>query len=46
MVTENTSFEVGYHDFTKFSLVPSACFVVNIPDSLRVPGILVEHLLP
>ena len=37
MVSRNTSFEVGDHDFTKFSLVPSVCFVVDtcIPDSIE-----------
>ena len=33
MVTQNTSFEVGHHDFTKFSMVPSVCFVVDVTDS-------------
>jgi len=35
MVSRNASFEVGDHDFTKFSLVPSVCFVVDIPDSIE-----------
>lgn len=35
MVSRNASFEVGDHDFTKFSLVPSVCFVVNILDSVE-----------
>ena len=35
MVTQNTSFEVGDHDFTKFSLVPSVCFVIDIPDTIE-----------
>ena len=30
----NQSFEVGDHDFTKFSLSPSVSLVVDIPDSI------------
>ena len=35
MVTQNTSFEVGDHDFTKFSLVLSVCFVIDIADTIE-----------
>ena len=35
MVTENILFEVGDHDFTKFSWVPSVCFVVDIPNTFE-----------
>ena len=28
----NSSMEVGDHDFTRFSVIPSVCFIVDIPD--------------
>ena len=28
------SFEVGDHDFTKFSLIPSVCLVITIPETV------------
>ena len=30
----NKSFQVGDHDFTKFSLVPSVCFVIVVPEKV------------
>lgn len=30
-----TTFEVGDHDFTKFSIVPSVTLVVDIPDNIH-----------
>jgi len=30
-----TIFEVGDHDFMKFSIVPSVTLVVNIPDNIH-----------
>ena len=34
LVTRNESFQVGDHDFTKFSLIPSVSFAVDIPDDV------------
>ena len=34
IVSKDTSFEVADHDFTRFSLVPSVCFAIDIPDSI------------
>ncbi len=34
IVARNTSFEVGDHDFTKFSLLPSVALKVNIPEEV------------
>ena len=36
IVSRNSSFDVADHDFTKFSIVPSVCFFVDIPDSIEV----------
>ena len=33
-VSMTTSFEVGDHDFTKFSLIPSVCMVITIPENV------------
>ena len=34
LVSRNSSFEVGDHDFTRFSIVPSVCFVIDIPETI------------
>ena len=34
LVHSSTSFEVGDHDFAKFTITPSVCFLVDIPDSI------------
>ncbi len=34
IVAKNQSFEVGDHDFTKFSIIPSVVFNVDIPDDV------------
>ena len=33
LVRVGTTFEVGDHDFTKFSIIPSVVLVVDIPDN-------------
>lgn len=33
-VSMTKSFEVGDHDFTKFSLIPSMCMVITIPENV------------
>ena len=35
IVSKNTSFEVGDHDFTRFSIIPSVTFFINIPESIQ-----------
>ena len=35
MVRSGTTFEVGDHDFTKFSIVPSVVLLINIPDRIE-----------
>ena len=35
LVRAGTTFEVGDHDFTKFSIIPSVALVANIPDSIE-----------
>ena len=35
LVGQNETFEVGDHDFTKFSLIPSFSFIINIPESIE-----------
>lgn len=35
LVAQNETFEVGDHDFTKFSLIPSVSFVINIPETIE-----------
>ena len=35
LVRAGTTFEVGDHDFTKFSIVPSVVLVTDIPDSIQ-----------
>ena len=37
LVRAGTTFEVADHDFTKFSITPSVCLVVDIPDSFSDP---------
>ena len=45
VVSMNKSFQVGYHDFTKFSLVPSVCFVIAVPErKCQTPGTMGEFL--
>ena len=34
LVHSSTSFEVGDHDFTRVSIIPSVSFVVDIPDDI------------
>ena len=34
LVRVGSSFEVGDHDFTKYSLIPSVCLNVDIPDHI------------
>ena len=48
-VRAGTIFEVGAHDFTKFSIIPSVTLLVDIPDDIQdswysVPRIVVGHL--
>ena len=35
LVRVGTTFKVGDHDFTKFSIIPSVVLVVNIPDNIQ-----------
>ena len=35
IVCADTTFEVGDHDFTKFSIIPSVSLLVDIPDNLQ-----------
>ena len=35
LVDPNETFEVGDHDFTKFSIVPSVSFVIKIPETVE-----------
>ena len=35
MVGQNETFEVGDHDFTKYSLISSVSFIINIPESIE-----------
>ena len=35
LVRAGTTFEVGDHDFTKFSIIPSVVLVADIPDSIE-----------
>ena len=37
LVKAGTTFEVADHDFTKFSITPSVCLVVDIPESFNDP---------
>ena len=34
MVGLDSSFQVGDHDFTRHSIIPSVCFLVNIPEEV------------
>lgn len=36
LVSRGTAFEVGDHDFSVFSLIPSVCFLVDIPNSVEL----------
>lgn len=38
LVRKNESFEVGDHDYTKFSIIPSVCLLVDIPDDVAGSG--------
>ena len=35
LVHVGTTFKVGDHDFTKFSIIPSVVLVVDIPDNIQ-----------
>ena len=35
LVSLNSSFQVGDHDFTQHSIVPSVCFLVDIPETVE-----------
>ena len=35
LVNRDTTFEVSDHDFTRMSIVPSVCFIVDIPESVE-----------
>ena len=35
LVAQNETFEVGDHDFVKFSLISSVSFVINIPETIE-----------
>ena len=35
IVAESRTFEVGDHDFTKFSIIPSVSFVITIPETIE-----------
>ena len=35
LVSINSSFQVGDHDFTQHSIVPSVCFLVDIPETVE-----------
>ena len=35
LVAENKTFEVGDHDFTRFSIIPSVSFVITIPETIE-----------
>ena len=35
LVAQNDTFEVGDHKITKFSLISSVSFVINIPETLK-----------
>ena len=34
LVAQKETFEVGDHDFTKFSIIPSVSFIITIPESI------------
>ena len=34
LVAQSETFEVGDHDFTKFSIIPSVSFIITIPESI------------
>lgn len=34
LVGRDSAFQVGDHDFTRISIIPSVCFAINIPDSI------------
>ena len=31
----DTTFEVGDHDYTRMSIIPSVCFIIDIPESVE-----------
>ena len=35
LVAQNETFEVGDHDFTKFSVIPSVSFIIKIPETIE-----------
>ena len=35
LVSRDATFEVGDHDFTHMSIVPSVCFIIDIPESVE-----------
>ena len=35
LVSRVTTFEVGDHDFTRMSIVPSVSFIIDIPESVE-----------
>ena len=35
LVSHDATFEVGDHDFTRMSIVPSVCFIIDIPESVE-----------
>ena len=35
LVSRDSSFEVGDHDFTLFSMIPSVCFIIDIPETIE-----------
>ena len=35
LVSRDATFEVGDHDFTRMSIVPSVCFIIDIPKSVK-----------
>ena len=35
LVSRQTKFQVGDHDFSKFSLTPSVCLLIDVPETLE-----------
>ena len=35
MVGLDSSFQVGDHDFTRHSIIPSVCFLIDIPEEVE-----------
>ena len=42
LVHAGTTFEVGDHDFTKFSIVPSVSLLIDIPEKIEEPWYRVQ----